>query len=214
MGLFGDMFKGLRMKDPVRGQAQVVSCSAHRGDGTWENCEMQLVVQADGVPATSTRKSDMVRADRWPTPGMTLPVTVDRAKPERLKIEWGEIESSRDRGERTADAMAAMMRGEAPAGGLGGANVQVVNASGTDPRLLPEEKKAKLRMLGIDPDQLAVQQGFGSAPSQQPPQAAASDSDEEVDDQLARLSKLGQLRDAGVLTPEEFEQQKRRILEG
>jgi hypothetical protein len=214
MGLLGDMFKGIRMKDPVRGQAQVVSCSAHRGEGSWENCSMQLVVQAEGVPATSTRKSDMVRADRWPTPGMTLPVTVDRAKPERLKIEWGEIESSQDRGERTADAMAAMMRGEAPPAGLGAGNVQVVNASGTDPRLLPEEKKAKLRMLGIDPDQLAVQQGFGPAPAQQPPQAAASDSDDEVDDQLARLAKLGQLRDAGVLTPAEFEEQKRRILEG
>lgn len=213
MGLFGDVFKAVRMKDPVPGQAQVVSCSAHRGDGTWENCEMQLVVQAEGVPATSTSKSDMVRADRWPTPGMTLPVTVDRAKPERVKIEWGEIESSRDRGEQTADAMAAMMRGEAPAGGLGGANAQVINASGTDPRLLPEEKKAKLRMLGIDPDQLAQQQGFGLAPAA-PSQAAAAGSDDEVDEQLARLAKLGQLRDAGVLTPAEFEQQKRRILEG
>jgi hypothetical protein len=180
VGLLGNIFKAVRMKDPVRGQAQVVSCSAHRGEGDWENCSMQLVVQADGVPATSTRKSDMVRADRWPTPGTVLPVTVDRAKPERLKIEWGEVESSRDRGERTADAMAAMMRGEAP----------------------------------IDPDQLAIQQGFGSTPAQQPPQAAAADSDDEVDDQLARLTKLGQLRDSGVLSPEEFEQQKRRILEG
>jgi hypothetical protein len=203
------------MKDPVRGQAQVVSCSGYRGDGTWENCSLQLVVQAEGVPATSTRKSDMVRADRWPTPGMTLPVTVDRAKPERVTIEWDEVESSRDRGARDADALAAMMRGEAPPGAgpmgaFGGANIQVVNASGTDPRLLPEEKKAKLRMLGIDVDQLAAQPGFGP----EPPQGAVADSDDEVDDQLARLAKLGQLRDSGVLTPEEFEQQKRRILEG
>jgi hypothetical protein len=71
-------------------------------------------------------------------------------------------------------------------------------------------------MLGIDPEQLAIQQGFGPAPAgqPQPPQAAAAGSDDEVDEQLARLAKLGQLRDAGVLTPEEFEQQKKRILEG
>ena len=168
MGLFGDMFKGLRMKDPVRGQAQVVSCSVWRG-GSWSNCSLQLVVQAEGVPPTSMRKTDMVRADRWPMPGMTLPVTVDRAKPERVKIEWDDVESSRDRSERNAEALAATMRGEAPTGGFGGANVQVIDVSGRA---------------------------------------------DDVDEQLARLAKLGQLRDAGVLTPEEFEQQKRRILEG
>jgi hypothetical protein len=30
---------------------------------------------------------------------------------------------------------------------------------------------------------------------------------------VERLQKLGQLRDAGVITPEDFEAQKRRILE-
>ena len=213
MGLFGDMFKGLRMKDPVRGQAQVVSTTAHRGDGIYQNCRMQLVVQAEGVPATSAERHELVHHQKWPMPGMTLPVTVDRADPTKFKIEWDEVQDSRDRAAANAEAMAAMMRGETPAGAgpmgaFGGANIQVVNASGTDPRLLPEEKKAKLRMLGIDPDQLAIQQGFGPTP------AAAPDSGDEVDDQLARLTKLGQLRDAGVLTPEEFEQQKRKILEG
>ena len=161
MGLFGDMIKS-RMKDPVRGQAQVVSCSAHRGEGTWENCEVQLVVQADGVPATPVRKSDMVRADRWPTPGMTLPVTVDRANPERVKVEWGEVESSNDRSARNADAMAAAMRGEAPGafGGMGAAGgVNVVNLSGGDLSQLSPEQQAKLQMLGIDPAMLAAQQG-------------------------------------------------------
>ena len=63
---------------------------------------------------------------------------------------------------------------------------------------LSEEQKAKLKMLGVDVDQLAAQQGFGAAP----PQEAAAASDDDVDDQLARLAKLGQLRDSGVLTPE------------
>jgi hypothetical protein len=214
MGLLGDMFKGVRMKDPVRGQAQVVSCSVHGDDGIWQNCRMQLVVHAEGVPATPAEHSELVHNQKWPQPGMTLPVTVDRANPEKFKIEWGEVQNSRDRAAASAQAMAARMRGEAPQGGFGGANVQVVNASGTDPRLLPEVKKAKLRMHGIDPEQLAIQQGFGAAPAAQPPQEAASSSDAEVDDQLERLAKLGQLRDAGVLTPEEFEAQKRRILEG
>jgi Short C-terminal domain len=61
--------------------------------------------------------------------------------------------------------------------------------------------------LGIDVESLAAQQGFTGPPP-------APDSDDDVDDQLARLAKLGELRDAGVLTPAEFEQQKKRILEG
>ena len=210
MGLLGDMFKGMRMRDPVRGQAQVVACTGHHGDGIWQNCRMQLVVQAEGVPATSVERNELVHNQKWPSPGMALPVTVDRSNPEKFKIEWGEVQDSRDRAAASADAMAAMMRGETPVGPVGGANVQIVNSSGRDPRTLPEEKKAKLRMLGVDVDQLAAQQGFGPAP----PQEAVAASDDDVDDQLARLAKLGALRDSGVLTPEEFEQQKRRILEG
>lgn len=173
MGLFGNLFKSI--KDPVRGHAQVVSCTAHRGRGAWQNCSMQLVVQAEGVEPTSVRKSDLVRADRWPVPGTTLPVTVDRAHPDRVKIEWDEVESSRDRSERTGEAAAAAMR-------------------------------------DIDPALMAAQQGGG--PPMVPPQEAVSGSDDDVDDQLARLAKLGKLRDAGVVTPEEFEEQKRQILEG
>jgi len=215
MGLLGDMFKGARMKDPVRGQAQVVSCSMNRGDGIWQNCHLQLVVQGEGVPATSVEHNELIHRSKWPSPGLALPITIDRSNPRKFKIEWDEVQDSRSRGAANAEAMAAMMRGdtppaEGPMGAFGGANIQVVNASGTDPRLLPEEKKAKLRMLGIDVDQLAAQQGFGPAP----PQEAASSADDGVDEQLARLAKLGELRDSGVLTPEEFEQQKRRILEG
>jgi hypothetical protein len=207
VGLF-DVFR--RMKDPVRGQAQVVSCSMPTDHAVYSNCSMQLVVQAEGVPATSLRETDMVRADKWPSPGTTLPVTVDRADPTKVKIEWDEVEKASDRAARNADAMAAMMRGETPTGGFGAGNVQVVNMSGADLSDLPEEKKAKLRMLGIDPEQLAAQQG--AAPAS--PASDSGDEVDEVDEQLARLQRLGQLRDAGVLTPEEFEQQKRRILEG
>src|SRR3954463_6578637 len=209
MGLLGDMFKGARMRDPVRGQAQIVSCSMNRGDGVWQNCHLQLVVQGAGVPATSAEHNELIHRNKWPSPGMAVPITIDRSNPQKFKIEWDEVQDSRSRGAANADAMAAMMRGEVPQGGFGG-NVQVINASVRDPRTLSDEQRAKLKMLGVDVDQLAAQQGFGPAP----PQEAAASSDDDVDDQLARLAKLGQLRDSGVLTPEEFERQKRRILEG
>ncbi len=220
MGLFGDMLKGIRMQDPVRGQAQVVSCTGHRGDGIYQNCSMHLVVQAPGVPATPVQMSDLVHNKRWPFPGMTLPCTIDRANPQKVKIEWDEVEKSGDRAARNAEAIAAAMRGEAPQGGMGfgGANVQVVNMSGRDMSQLSEEQKAKLRMLGIDPAMLAAQQQqqgptapppAGAVP---PPPAAPMAPQPGGDDQLARLERLGALRQQGILTEEEFQQQKRRIL--
>ena len=37
---------------------------------------------------------------------------------------------------------------------------------------------------------------------------------EPVDDFISKLERLGKLRDSGVLTPEEFAEQKQRVLEG
>jgi hypothetical protein len=154
-------------------------------------CRMQLIVQAEGVAPTAVEFEGLVHRKRWPQPGMTLPVSVDPANPQSVSIEWDEVPDARDRSRANAEAMAAMMRGEgAAAGGLGGA--QVINLSGGQ---LTEEQAAKVRMLGIDPG--AVQ---GAKP--------------EPDDQLAKLERLGALRASGVLTEDEFQEQKRRLLGG
>jgi hypothetical protein len=95
------------------------------------------------------------------------------------------------------------MRGDT-SGGItaplpGGATV--VNLSGTDLSQLSEEKKAKLRMLGIDPNALAAAQ-------------AATGAGDVEEDRLARLERLAKLRDQGVLSDTEFEAEKRRLLSG
>lgn len=53
----------------------------------------------------------------------------------------------------------------------------------------------------------AQDQAAGPAP---PPQAPADD----MNERLAQLARLGDLKSAGVLTEAEFEQQKARILSG
>ena len=180
----------------IRGTAQVTSCSQYQGRGVYSMCRMQLIVQGEGVAPTAVEFEGLVNRKRWPQPGMTLPVTVDAANPQKVSIEWDEVPDSRDRSRANAEAMAAMMRGEGAAvGGLGGA--QVINLSGGQ---LTEEQAAKLRMLGIDPG--AVQGAAAPAPKPEP------------DDQLAKLERLGALRASGVLTEEEFEAQKRRLLGG
>ena len=179
----------------IRGTAQVTSCSQYQ-EGIYSRCRMQLIVQAEGVAPTAVEFEGLVHRKRWPQPGMTLPVTVDPANPQKVSIEWDEVPDSRDRSRANAEAMAAMMRGEGAAvGGLGGA--QVINLSGGQ---LTEEQAAKLRMLGIDPG--AVQGAAAPAPEPEP------------DDQIAKLERLGALRASGVLTEAEFEEQKRRVLGG
>ena len=98
------------MSDPVPGQAQVVSASAHNGRGVYQSCNLNLVVQADGVAPVSVRHACIAPAKKWPVPGSVLPVTVDRANPQALRIEWDRVESSGDRAARTAEAIAAQMR--------------------------------------------------------------------------------------------------------
>jgi hypothetical protein len=206
MGL-KDLLKGGGggMEDPVRGTAQVVAASMNRGRGILQMCDVQLVVQAEGVQPTAVAYRGLVHRDRWPMPGMVLPVTVDRADPQHVDIEWDEVESSKDRSRQSAEDLAAMMRGEGGTTAVAGAPT-VVNLSGRDLSTLSEEQKAKLRMLGIDPDALASPETGAEST------APVSDEDP-MDERLARLERLAKLRDQGALTDEEFEAQKRQVLE-
>ena len=222
MGLFDKLFKGANLQDPVRGTAQVVSCSGYRGDGVYQNGHMELVIQAEGIPAKAVQFQGLMHRNRWPHPGMVLPVSVDRADPSRFRIEWDEVQSGHERGQQAAEAIAAAMRGEGGGGPVmpvagfpAGVTPQIVNLSGRDLSQLSEEQKAKLRMLGIDPDALAATQAPGVQPPAAPPpptSVAPSPQAGGVDDRVALLERLAKLREQGVLTDAEFEAQKRQIL--
>jgi hypothetical protein len=105
---------GTRMTDPVRGQAEVVACSDYHGKGIKQLCTMQLVVHADGVPPTSQEHHLLAPRDKWPAPGMTLPITIDRADPAKMYILWEEVQEPRERDVQAAEALAAKMRGDRP----------------------------------------------------------------------------------------------------
>lgn len=230
MGIL-DFFRGGKVseKNGVRGTALVTSCTAYH-EGSYQTCRMHLVIQADGVPATPVEFSGLVHNQKWPQPGMTLPVTVDPADPTRFSIEWGDVPKSRDRSAANAAAIAAAMRGSAGAGQpgaapLGGmlAGAQVINLSGRDPSQLTDEQRAKLQMLGIDPAALASSSaptarppGFPNPPAAPlPPSAPTSTtSTGRADDTISRLERLAALRAQGVLTESEFQAQKRAILGG
>jgi hypothetical protein len=195
------------MGDPVKGTAQVVSASMNRGDGVWQNCHMELVIAADGILPQAVTYDGLVHRNRWPFPGMVLPVTVDRENPGSFTIEWDDMPTSRERAQDTAQALAAAMGGQG-GGSFGAQNVQIDG----DVTALSDEQRAKLRMLGVDVDARVGAAGARSSPG---PAAAGPAGEDGADDdaRLARLERLAALRAQGMLTDEEFEEQKRRILD-
>jgi hypothetical protein len=213
MGIF-DFLTGGAKPPPgaVRGSAQVVSSTRHTGRGIYQNCRLNLVIQAPGVAPFAAEFHGLVHHKHWPTPGALLPVALDPRDPRRFTILWDELPDNRDHARQTAESIAAAMRGEPPvtqhpAPGqfpgqfpFSGAQVQFVG----DPSQLTEEQKAKLRALGIDPDQIPGAQQRPLHPQAPPPQPQP--------DTLSQLERLAALRAQGVLTDEEFEAQKRRIL--
>jgi putative oligomerization/nucleic acid binding protein len=115
VGLLGDWAKSKRMSQPVRGTAQVVSASMPPYDATSSNCSMSLVVSAEGLEPTPVEHTAMASVKRWPTPGTTLPVTVDLADPTRLKIHWDDVQTNKQTAMQQAEQMAEMMKGGAGA---------------------------------------------------------------------------------------------------
>lgn len=211
MGLFTRM----RMKEPVRGTAQVVSATAHRGDSSWQEIRMTLTVRAEGVPPTAVEHKCMCRADRWPSPGDVLPVTVDARKPERLKVEWDEVESARDRAWTTATAMAAEQ-----SSGSDDDAARAAAAAGVDIEALQRafpgatiEVQTSSVDAGGQPDVarqvLAALQAAGAGAAAPPP-----DGEDEAAERIANLERLAKLRESGALTEAEFEAEKARLLGG
>jgi hypothetical protein len=191
MGLLGDAFKARRMKDPVDGTAQVVGGTLPPDSAKSSNVDLNLVVQAEGVPATSIEHSCIAPTRKWPYPGATLPVTFDRADPDRLKIRWDEVPETGDVAKQQADALAAQMNqgGEAHAIQAGGGDVnEIVEA------LQQQYPGAQIEVEG-------AQAAGGTMPG--------GDDD---DDRVAQLERLAKLRDSGALSEDEFDREKARIL--
>lgn len=183
MGLIGDWAKSKRMSQPVQGTAQVVSATMPADDSTSSNCTLNLVVSAEGLEPTPVEHTAMASVKRWPSPGMTLPVTVDLADPTRLKIQWDDVQTNAQTAKQQAEQMAEMMKGGA------GATAQ---GAGTDVSAAIQQAQAM---------QQAAAGGAG-----QPAKPAA-------DDVTGQIEKLSQLHDSGSLSDEEFADAKRKLLE-
>jgi hypothetical protein len=192
MGLLGDAWKARRMKDPVDGTAQVVGSTQPPDSATSANVNLTLVVQAEGVPATSIEHSCLAPTRKWPWPGTTLPVTFDRADPDRLKIRWEEVPEVGAQAKEQADALAAQLN-------QGGGSSMQVPAGGDVGEIV---QALQQQFPGAQ-----VQVGDAEVVSGPPAPASGGEGD-----RVAQLERLAKLKESGALTEQEFEREKARIL--
>lgn len=210
MGLFR------RIKEPIEGTAQIVAASGMPEAGTvMQRCNLHLVVSVPGREPYPVETSDIVRAKKWPVIGTHVPVTVDGRKPERVEIDWDRVP--------TRDELARQQSQQIAQGGFPGVVVQ--GAPGqpgapVDPEQLLDSLGLGALLDGaggdgptvmIDGQVVAGDPGKVADAVQRARAGSAADAG---DDRIAALERLVALRDAGALTPEEFEAEKARVLGG
>jgi hypothetical protein len=109
-----------RLTDPIRGSYRLTACSGGSSGAAYSNCRMEGVVTADGVAPVAVEHYCTTPTKKWPYPGQELPVLVDRADPQRLRIIWDDVPTGREVGRQQAQAAAERMA--AGASGAAGAN--------------------------------------------------------------------------------------------
>ncbi|MHB8694422.1 MAG: SHOCT domain-containing protein [Solirubrobacteraceae bacterium] len=197
------------MKDPVEGTATLVSYVETNARNEFDVTVIaQVIVTADGIPPTAVEWITGIPHSQLPiSPGRVWNVQVDRNNPKHLKADTKQArqdgEAAHQAGRAEAEQLAASMRREA------GSGTASPNPEGASPAPL----NPAIQVIGADSAQAqaimaAVQERLGVDLAGVVPSAAQP----RGDDPVATLERLAKLRDAGVLTDAEFEQQKQRIL--
>jgi hypothetical protein len=176
------------LKNGVPGQATIVEMGALDRDSSICNLPMTLQVHVEGWTPYETEGQWMVKAKDTVGLSGSIPVRVDPDDHDKVAIDWDGVRANY---EQHVDAR----RQALAQGGLGGANV-TFQSQEIDLTQNPEAAARVMQALGLS----GANVGFGQ-------QSPAGD-----DDPIARLERLGALKASGVLTEDEFQAQKRRIL--
>ena len=81
------------IKDGLKGSAVVQSSSMPTPQAQMYNVTMWLDVNVEGGAPYRVHHECMVKAGKHPWPGQTLPVMVDRENPERIDIQWKDLQT-------------------------------------------------------------------------------------------------------------------------
>lgn len=98
------------MVDPMPGTLLVTASAMPSRRALYHMTRITGVISAEGIEPAAVQYSGLVRTSKWPSPGETLPVIVDRADPRRFAIEWEKLRDTGSAAMDQAEALAAAMR--------------------------------------------------------------------------------------------------------
>ena len=192
------------LKNGVPGKAMIVTMGALDRGATSFNLPMTLQVYVEGWVPYEVHEEWWVNARDTVALSGWIPVRVDPEERDTVAIDWDTLRETHEQQEQARKQALASSGPVADIdalgglGGLGGPNVTFQSRE-IDLTQNPEAAEQVLQALGLG--------GAGVSFAQQPaPQQPADD------DPIARLERLAALKASGILTEEEFQQQKRRIL--
>lgn len=208
MGLFGR-----RHRPGVRGTAQVVSTSRAPGAAFYGRLVMDLVVEAPGIPAYAHEYRKLIaRVAKWPAPGDVLPVEVGPTDLGRVDVLWDEVPTRDDAAGQQAQRIAARLRQQH---GHADADAAPPPAGVLDPEIATIVDG----LQQVFPDGVITVNGTPVG-SPRPDARVGPETpggwvaaDPTCADPIARLEKLVQLRDAGVVDESQFAQLRAQIIE-
>lgn len=92
------LFGRHKMADPIEGQATVVNVnSIALVSDLRQRCDLDLTVEAAGLERRVVSMTVHVNSDKWPRPGQSLPVLIDRADPAHIEVIWDRVASFNER---------------------------------------------------------------------------------------------------------------------
>lgn len=160
-------------------------------DNTEVRWKLSLRVTPEDEPPFETSLTALLRQLSPPRPGMRVPVLYDPKDHSRVQLDRGPAATA----DAAIDAVTAARPDLAGAQVMGMPMTDVIRQAIADPGAFREEMMRRGAEM--------QQQALGAMRAAQPQQGA---------DPIDRLERLAALKDRGLLTDEEFERQKRKIL--
>ncbi|OCB30233.1 hypothetical protein A5675_16030 [Mycobacterium malmoense] len=160
-------------------------------DNTEVRWKLSLRVTPEDEPPFETSLTALLPQLSPPRPGMRVPVLYDPKDHSRVQLDRGPAATA----DAAIDAVTAARPDLAGAQVMGMPMTDVIRQAIADPGAFREEMMRRGAEM--------QQQALGAMRAAQPQQGA---------DPIDRLERLAALKDRGLLTDEEFERQKRKIL--
>jgi hypothetical protein len=214
-----------RIRHPVSGTATVTAATEPTGMRSPQEARMTLTVHGMGFDAFTIEHEEKCHTDRWPKAGMALPVVFDSEHHERMEVQWDDVRPFESSGDAPP---AAAPPAAAPPASAPQDIVDQITKAFPDAQV-STHVETKVVDLSANPE--AARQMIGSVEaatgmdidgdgriggSAGPPPASAAPpapvSRAPSDDTVSRLERLAALHKQGVLTDEEFAQQKKKLL--